>query len=67
LEFDQEAGILRYLGEAKGKEDFRKLLSQDEFKPDEFKNEIAILADLLATAKPAKSPKTNAEPVTRSR
>jgi CRISPR-associated protein Csd2 len=57
LEFDQEAGILRYLGEAKGKEDFRKLLSQDEFKPDEFKDKIAILADLLATAKPAKSPK----------
>jgi hypothetical protein len=57
LEFDQEAGILRYLGEAKSKEDFRKLLSQDEFKPDEFKNEIAIVADLLAKAKPAKSPK----------
>jgi len=57
LEFDQEAGILRYFGEAKSKDEFRKLLSQDEFKPDEFKNEITTLASLLATAKKVKSVK----------
>jgi len=57
LEFDQEEGILRYLGEAKGKDDFRKLLSQDESKPGEFKDKIKILADLLARAKPTGSPK----------
>jgi CRISPR-associated protein Csd2 len=57
LEFDSEAGILRYLGEDKSKKNFQTLLSQDEFEPDKFKDEIATLAGLLAKAKPAKSPK----------
>jgi len=57
LEFDPEAGTLRYLGEAKSKKDFQNLLLQDEFEPTPFKDKITILADLLAKAKPSKSPK----------
>lgn len=57
LDFDPEAGTLRYLGEAKSKKNFQDLLSQEELEPGDFKEKIGELADLLAKAKPGKSAK----------
>lgn len=57
LEFDPETGSLRYLGEVSSKNDFKKLMSEDEFEPKPFKSQIDTLAKLLADAKPKKSAK----------
>jgi len=57
LDFDLEAGTLRYLGEAKSKKDFQDLLSQEELEPGDFTTQISDLAGQLAKAKPGKTAK----------
>lgn len=54
FDFDPECGTLSYLGEANSKDKFKKLLSQEEFEPDAWKDQIESLAKLLNDAKPKK-------------
>ena len=55
LDFDDESGSLRYLGEAKSATQFRELLSLEGLPPDEGADGIKQLAGLLSRAKPKKS------------
>jgi len=55
LSFDPECGTLSYLGEANSKEKFKKMLSEPDFEPEPWKQQIDKLAKLLNDAKPKKS------------
>ena len=55
LNFDPECGTLSYLGEANSRDKFNKMLSDPDFEPEHWKQEIGKLAKLLDDAKPKKS------------